>query len=232
MNFGKSVLVPSVQELAKQHLTNIQARYGILMSCKSFTLLANNGASSRFNFFMICILIQVISHGVTPSLLEDFKREVIELFRLSMEEKKKLWQQEDNFEGFGQAGVLSEEQKLDWNDMFTIMTLPPYTRKVDLFQKLPSKLSYVAELLAALPGATGAAGTGTAGPCLAFGTTYWSKYVGGCLSLLLRRSVAPWSCRNIIEAYFKEINSLAMIILCQLEKGSKDGRKGNERSIR
>ncbi|PHT29196.1 hypothetical protein CQW23_31201 [Capsicum baccatum] len=84
--------------------------------------------------------VAVISHGVTPSLLEDFKREVIELFRLPMEEKKKLWQQEDNFEGFGQAGVLSEEQKLDWNDMFTIMTLPPYTRKVDLFQKLPSKL--------------------------------------------------------------------------------------------
>ncbi|PHT90130.1 hypothetical protein T459_05243 [Capsicum annuum] len=27
MNFGKSVLVPSVQELAKQHLTNIPARY-------------------------------------------------------------------------------------------------------------------------------------------------------------------------------------------------------------
>ncbi|PHT90131.1 hypothetical protein T459_05244 [Capsicum annuum] len=105
-----------------------------------------------------------------------------------MEEKKKLWQQEDNFEGFGQAGVLSEEQKLDWNDMFTIMTLLPYTRKVDLFQKLPSKLSYVAELLETLPGANG---TGTAGPCLAFGTTYWSKYLGGCLSLLLRRSVAP-----------------------------------------
>jgi len=77
---------------------------------------------------------------VTPSLLEDFKREVIELFKLPIEEKKKLWQQEDSFEGFGNAFVVSEEQKLDWSDMFAIMTLPPYIRKEDLFQNLPSKL--------------------------------------------------------------------------------------------
>ncbi|PHU01791.1 hypothetical protein BC332_31578 [Capsicum chinense] len=42
-------------------------------------------------------------------------------------------------------------------------------------------ISYVAELLAALPGAAGA---DTAGPCLAFGTTYWSKeYSFHCSSL-------------------------------------------------
>ena len=80
---------------------------------------------------------------MTPLLLEDFKREVIELFKLPMEEKKKLWQQEDNHEGFGQLFVVSEEQKLDWSDMFVIVTLPPHLRKVDLFHELPSKLRYL-----------------------------------------------------------------------------------------
>ena len=77
---------------------------------------------------------------MTPSLLEDFKREVIEFFGLPMEEKKKLWQQEDNHEGFGQLFVVSEEQKLDWSDMFYITTLPSHIRQMDLFQKLHSKL--------------------------------------------------------------------------------------------
>nr|GEU59649.1 protein SRG1-like [Tanacetum cinerariifolium] len=54
-----------------------------------------------------------------------------------MEEKAKLWQQEDNHEGFGQLFVVSEEQKLDWSDMFYITTLPHDLRKSQLFQKLP-----------------------------------------------------------------------------------------------
>uniref|UniRef100_M0ZTX0 Flavonol synthase/flavanone 3-hydroxylase n=1 Tax=Solanum tuberosum TaxID=4113 RepID=M0ZTX0_SOLTU len=62
-----------------------------------------------------------------------------------MEEKKKLRQQEDSFEGFGNSFVVSEEQKLDWNDMFGIMTLPLRIRKVDLFQKLPSNLRGIIE---------------------------------------------------------------------------------------
>ncbi|KAG5622238.1 hypothetical protein H5410_007456 [Solanum commersonii] len=59
---------------------------------------------------------QVKSHGVTPPLLEEFKREVIELFKLPIEEKKKLWQQEDSLEGFGNAFVVSEQQMLDWRN--------------------------------------------------------------------------------------------------------------------
>ncbi|KAB1208590.1 Protein SRG1 [Morella rubra] len=54
-----------------------------------------------------------------------------------MEEKKKYWQEAGDLEGFGQAFVLSEEQKLDWGDMFYVMTLPTYVRKPHLFPKLP-----------------------------------------------------------------------------------------------
>ncbi|XP_054815807.1 oxoglutarate-dependent flavonoid 7-O-demethylase 1-like [Prosopis cineraria] len=54
-----------------------------------------------------------------------------------MEEKKKFWQTVDDVEGFGQAFVFSEEQKLDWADMFYIITHPPSMRKPHLFPNLP-----------------------------------------------------------------------------------------------
>ncbi|XP_049371159.1 protein SRG1-like [Solanum verrucosum] len=162
MNFGKSLLVPSVQELAKQHLTNIPSRYvrseqesPVISAAASVPiidlqkLISGDFMDSELQKLHFACqqwgFLQVINHGVTPSLLEDFKREVTELLKLPMEEKKKLWQQKDSFEGFGNAFVVSEEQKLDWSDMFGIITLPPHIRKVDLFQKLPSKLRDIME---------------------------------------------------------------------------------------
>ncbi|MCE0480769.1 Thebaine 6-O-demethylase [Datura stramonium] len=68
-----------------------------------------------------------------------------------MEEKKKLEQEEGDLEGYGQAFVVSEEQKLDWADMFYMITLPTHLRKPHLFPKLPLSLrdaleQYSAEL--------------------------------------------------------------------------------------
>nr|DAD37643.1 TPA_asm: hypothetical protein HUJ06_008284 [Nelumbo nucifera] len=45
-----------------------------------------------------------------------------------------------DLEGFGQAFVLSEDQKLDWADMFYITTLPMHLRRPNLFPKLPLPL--------------------------------------------------------------------------------------------
>ncbi|MBA0625957.1 hypothetical protein Godav_003699 [Gossypium davidsonii] len=67
--------------------------------------------------------------------------EVQEFFNLPMEERKKLWQKSDEIEGFGQAFVVSEEQKLNWGDMFYMITLPTYLRKPHLFPNLPITLS-------------------------------------------------------------------------------------------
>ncbi|KAK4347306.1 hypothetical protein RND71_033645 [Anisodus tanguticus] len=183
MNFGKSLLVPSVQELAKEHLTNIPARYvrpeqespaisaGAVVptvsvidlqkltsgdsmdselqklhsACQQWGLPVEEkkklwqqeeclegfgqafvvSEEQKLDWHIyssssypqsglvseVAFKAQVINHAVTPSLLEDFKRENIELFSLPMEEKKKLGQHEDSFEGFGQAFVVSEEQK-------------------------------------------------------------------------------------------------------------------------
>ncbi|KAM4101085.1 hypothetical protein ACB094_05G116400 [Castanea mollissima] len=68
---------------------------------------------------------QVVNHGVSTSLLEEFRTQIESFFKLPYEDKKKLWQQPNHQEGFGQLFVVSDEQKLDWSDM------------VDLFDKLP-----------------------------------------------------------------------------------------------
>lgn len=86
--------------------------------------------------------MQVINHGVSTSLVSKMKLEVENLFNLPYTEKKNLWQEPNNHQGFGQLFVVSEEQKLDWSDMFYITTLPHHLRKSSLFQKLPPTLRY------------------------------------------------------------------------------------------
>ncbi|KAK9053989.1 hypothetical protein SSX86_025064 [Deinandra increscens subsp. villosa] len=160
INFGRSLIVPSVQQLASQPLTRIPPRYAhhpaasshdhahtlsvpvIDLHCLFAEAEANSSAySSELNKLHTASkewgFFQVINHGINESLLLDFKREILNLFNLPMEEKLKLWQEEDNHEGFGQLFVVSEEQKLDWSDMFYITTLPHDLRKPQLFQKLP-----------------------------------------------------------------------------------------------
>ncbi|WCJ27342.1 2-oxoglutarate (2OG) and Fe(II)-dependent oxygenase superfamily protein [Euphorbia peplus] len=86
-----------------------------MLNSKSFTEHAKNGVSSR----------ELINHGVSESLVEKVKEEIQEFFDLPMDEKKKYWQRPGEMDGYGQAFVVSEEQKLDWGDIFyMIITLP------------------------------------------------------------------------------------------------------------
>jgi len=75
------------------------------------------------------------------------KRGAKTLFELSMEEKKNLWQIEGEVEGFGQAFILSEEQKLEWADTFFLSTLPPHLRKPYLFNQIPQSFRFSISLL-------------------------------------------------------------------------------------
>ncbi|XVF40228.1 hypothetical protein PTKIN_Ptkin01aG0094900 [Pterospermum kingtungense] len=157
---GGSMLVPSVQELAKEHLTKLPSRYlrtddedppfssiakfesqvpVIDMQKLSSTdlkvleleLEKLHHSCKEWGFF------QLINHGVSSELVENVKQGIQEFFNLPMAEKKKFWQKPDELEGFGQAFVQSEEQKLDWGDMFFMLTLPTHLRKPHLFPKLP-----------------------------------------------------------------------------------------------
>ncbi|MBA0706140.1 hypothetical protein Golax_018268 [Gossypium laxum] len=167
LNFGKSIIVPSVQELAKDPIAKIPPRYLRPLQEQPHSISPNHHlpsvpiidlqklAAGDFvdselqRLHSACKkwgLFQVVNHSVSISLLEDFKLEIENFFKLPHEDKKLLWQKPDNHEGFGQLFVVSEDQKLDWSDMFYITTLPHNLRNIELFEKLPLKLRQAMEM--------------------------------------------------------------------------------------
>ncbi|KAI3968601.1 hypothetical protein MKW92_028131 [Papaver armeniacum] len=164
INFNGSFFVPSVQELAKQSLAEIPPRY-IRNDLEPLTNLSGlplidltipvidfqnllspepligdleleklNSACKEWGFF------QLVNHGVNILLVERMKSEIEGFFNLPMDEKKKFWQEEGDSQGFGQNFVQSENQKLDWADMFAMATLPKHMRKPKLLPQLPLPL--------------------------------------------------------------------------------------------
>ncbi|RHN42325.1 putative codeine 3-O-demethylase [Medicago truncatula] len=154
-----SLIVPSVQEIVKEPLTRVPERYirphhdrpiistttpllelpvidlSKLLSqdlnLKEPELDKLHSACKEWGFF------KLINHGVSTSLMENVKMGVKEFYNLPIEEKRKFSQKEGDVEGYGQAFVMSEEQKLDWADMLFMVTLPSHMRKPHLFPKLP-----------------------------------------------------------------------------------------------
>jgi len=59
-----------------------------------------------------------------------------------MSEKKRFWQSPEHMEGFGQAFVVSEYQKLDWADLFFMTVLPKQLRMPHLFPQLPPSFRF------------------------------------------------------------------------------------------
>uniref|UniRef100_A0A0D6QVN6 Fe2OG dioxygenase domain-containing protein n=1 Tax=Araucaria cunninghamii TaxID=56994 RepID=A0A0D6QVN6_ARACU len=78
---------------------------------------------------------QVVNHGIPASLMEQMKEVVRGFFQLPVEEKLKYGIQER--EGYGQAFVISDDQKLDWSDMVYLFTLPPEARNMDFWPTRP-----------------------------------------------------------------------------------------------
>ncbi|KAJ4703756.1 2-oxoglutarate (2OG) and Fe(II)-dependent oxygenase superfamily protein [Melia azedarach] len=154
---GSSLPVPWVQELAKKPLTAVPPRYVRPDQDPPFISEVNSSAqipvidmqkllsgeymdSELKKFDHACKdwgFFHLINHEVSSLLVEKVKQHIQEFFNLPMEEKKKYWQLPGDIEGFGQAFVVSEEQKLDWGDMFYMVTLPTHLRKPHPFPKLP-----------------------------------------------------------------------------------------------
>ncbi|KAJ8430345.1 hypothetical protein Cgig2_008438 [Carnegiea gigantea] len=167
----KSILVPSVQELARESLEKVPDRYirpfddqdrpilplddrvhdlhvpivdmEALLSGDGQELQKLHLACQEWGFF------QLINHGVNSSVVEKFKIETQEWFNLPMEEKKKYWQTPTDVEGFGQVFVVSEQQRLDWADLFYLTTLPKTQRSPRLLPLFP--LPYRSSLLSLTP---------------------------------------------------------------------------------
>ncbi|MBA0563743.1 hypothetical protein Golob_008709, partial [Gossypium lobatum] len=71
---------------------------------------------------------QLINHGVADEVIEKMKTDTQEFFNLPLEEKMAYAKIPNYLEGYGQAFVLSEDQKLDWGDMIFLFGLPVSTR--------------------------------------------------------------------------------------------------------
>ncbi|CAK9156903.1 unnamed protein product [Ilex paraguariensis] len=166
--FGGSIVVPYVQEVAKESLKTVPKRYVQPDQDPPFTSYATSpldipiidmerllcgdnvmlelqkldSACKEWGFF------QLINHGVRSSLLDKVKLEIQEFFNLPMEEKKKLRQQHGDIDGYGQTFVVSEEQILDWGDMFYLTTLPTHLRKPHIFPMVPLPLRETIEAYA------------------------------------------------------------------------------------
>ncbi|KAK9204326.1 hypothetical protein WN943_014584 [Citrus x changshan-huyou] len=102
-------------------------------------------------------------------------------------------------EGFGQAFVISEEQKVDWIDIFFMTTLPIHLRKPHLFPKLPLYPSgnlgiYSVELKL----------SGHEPGRLSIGTIYSVRYDGEMYpaSNLVSENTPPLFKRVTVEEYF------------------------------
>ncbi|KAI0488986.1 hypothetical protein KFK09_028827 [Dendrobium nobile] len=159
--FGGSMRVESVQALAARQREEIPARYiRPEMEDEQLLLAGDNEAIPFIDFsklvdphfseeeaaklHLACAewgFFQLINHGVPEEIINKLKNYLEEFFQLPLEEKEKVAQLPGEVEGYGNAFVQSEEQKLDWGDMLYLTVLPPHLRLMQLWPSNPPSFS-------------------------------------------------------------------------------------------
>ncbi|GMH19434.1 hypothetical protein Nepgr_021275 [Nepenthes gracilis] len=156
---GASMVVPSIQELAKEKRAQVPERY-VRTDLEEPPFVTSGGdsypqlpfidmkrlTSTDFmdsepeKLHQVCKewgFFQLINHGVDTSLVEKIKKEFKNFFDFPPGEKNKYQQLPGEHEGMGQLFIMSDEQKLDWADMLVLITHPIHLRKPHLFPKFP-----------------------------------------------------------------------------------------------
>ncbi|KAI4968087.1 hypothetical protein ZWY2020_005435 [Hordeum vulgare] len=80
---------------------------------------------------------QVVNHGIPIELILGMKHDVQKFFQLPLKVKNAYAQRVGDLQGYGQAFVLSDDQKLDWADMFGLFTQPPQARDMSYWPSQP-----------------------------------------------------------------------------------------------
>ncbi|CAN6288802.1 unnamed protein product [Urochloa humidicola] len=88
-------------------------------------------ACKQWGFF------QLINHGVPDEVICNFRNDMTEFFKQPLEAKKVYSMEPGNLEGYGQHFVVSENQKLDWADMFYLMLRPSDSRNLRFWPSNP-----------------------------------------------------------------------------------------------
>ncbi|KAG5622234.1 hypothetical protein H5410_007452 [Solanum commersonii] len=138
----KHMKVPSVQELAKKKLVTIPSRYvrddqdrSIATSnYKQVPVIDMQRLINSNDHDFINLELNKLHFAAKDWVVEKMKHETKKFFDLPLKEKK-FEQSSGDIDGFGQLFVVSDEQKLDWADLFYLKTSPTYLRK-PIFSKL------------------------------------------------------------------------------------------------
>ncbi|KAJ0959977.1 hypothetical protein J5N97_000267 [Dioscorea zingiberensis] len=83
---------------------------------------------------------QLVNYGISDEVIERMKCEIQGFFQLPLQEKKTYAQKPRSVEGYGQTFVLSEDQNLDWGDMYFLITHTPFSRNLESGLLIPEHL--------------------------------------------------------------------------------------------
>ncbi|XP_062073753.1 S-norcoclaurine synthase 1-like [Humulus lupulus] len=158
VDYGSSLPIESVQELASKNQKEIPSRYlrpeaeldpvsvqeSRELPVIDMTKLIDDQhpwhhdevaklhlACKDWGFF------QLTNHKVPEEVIEKMKIDIEEFFKLPLVKKKAYAQQPNSIEGYGQAYNQSEEQELDWGDAFILRTLPVSLRNMRYWPTQP-----------------------------------------------------------------------------------------------
>ncbi|RLN41313.1 S-norcoclaurine synthase 1-like [Panicum miliaceum] len=92
---------------------------------------ARSSACHDWGFF------QLVNHGVPDEVIRNLMDDVAGFFEQPLEAKKEWSQQADSLEGYGQAFVVSDDQKLDWADMLYLQVHPSESRDMRFWPTHP-----------------------------------------------------------------------------------------------
>ncbi|KAL5976071.1 hypothetical protein ACLOJK_020401 [Asimina triloba] len=153
----KFLPVPSVQELARQRLGEVPSHYirdgvddparnpsdptlQIPVLDMAQLLDPDSHEKELLKLTAICRdwgAFQVVNHGIGSELVQSMRDKCQGFFNLQLEERKQYAQKEGSVEGYGQAFVTSEEQRLEWSDMLFIHALPLKDRNYSFWPQEP-----------------------------------------------------------------------------------------------
>ncbi|KQK17723.2 S-norcoclaurine synthase 1 isoform X1 [Brachypodium distachyon] len=80
---------------------------------------------------------QVINHGLPNKVIAATKHDIEDFFQLPLDVKNDHAQRPGEIQGYGQAFVVSNDQKLDWADMLGLFAQPPQARDMSYWPKQP-----------------------------------------------------------------------------------------------
>ncbi|KAL9388766.1 hypothetical protein Peur_017371 [Populus x canadensis] len=149
LGWGKSLPVPSVQEMVRKDSQCVPERYiqehkdrpveteicptSSEIPVINFSLLVNGDEDERRKLDLACKewgFFQITNHDVSEEVIKQMKAAVAAFFELPLEEKRNYAMAANDIHGYGQGYVVSEHQKLDWCDLMFLVTSPPKYQKM------------------------------------------------------------------------------------------------------